>query len=91
MRPPDRRRVARRSDVAAAALGFGAALCLVLGGLAALGLLSRAQCGGEARPFLGSGRQAFAIYGCLQRDAGPLIALKKRLGIYDPAWKTVIK
>jgi hypothetical protein len=54
-------------------------------------LWSSAECSGESRPFLGSGKQAFAIHGCLARDAGPLIDIKKALGIYNPAWKTVIR
>ena len=59
-----------------------------VGGLA---LLKRAECSGESRPFLGSGRQFFEVYGCLARDAGPLIGIKKRLGIYNPGWMPVIK
>lgn len=59
--------------------------------LAIYGAWRQAECSGEARPFLGSGRQTYAAYGCLARDAGPLIALKMRLGIYDPAWRPVIK
>jgi hypothetical protein len=75
------------------AIVAGAVLCVALfyAGCALLAFLSRAQCSGESRPFLGSGKQAFAIYGCLARDAGPLIGLKKALGIYNPAWKTTIK
>ncbi len=53
--------------------------------------MKRAECNGETRPILGSGRQHFAIYGCLARDAGPLIDIKKRLGIYDPRWRPVIR
>lgn len=75
----------------ALATGCGIFVLLFFAGLAALGAWNRAQCSGESRPFLGSGRQTFAVYGCLARDAGPLIDIKKRLGIYDPTWKPVIK
>ena len=81
----------RYSDFAALATGAGLFVLLVFAGLAVLSALNRAQCSGESRPFLGSGRQTFAVYGCLARDAGPLIDIKKRLGIYDPSWKPVIK
>ncbi len=60
-------------------------------GLLVVDGLRRSECSGESTPFLGSDPQAFAIYGCLARNAGPLIEVKKRLGIYDPNWKTVIK
>lgn len=81
----------RRKDVVAAAVGVGLAAALFVGTLAIIGFLGREECSGERTPFLGSGPQTFETYGCLARNAGPLIAIKKRLGIYDPAWKPVIK
>ena len=56
-----------------------------------IAFLRQAECSGETRPFLGSTKQAFVINGCLAKDAGPLIDIKKRLGIYNPAWMTTIK
>jgi hypothetical protein len=53
--------------------------------------LSLAECSGEHRPVLGSGRQAFAVRGCPLRFAGPLIGVKKAIGLYDPRSIPVIK
>ncbi|MCW6510230.1 hypothetical protein [Lichenifustis flavocetrariae] len=56
-----------------------------------ISILRIEECSGETSGALGSAKQAFALPTCLAKDAGPLIAIKKRLGIYDRKWMTVIR
>ena len=79
----------RRSDLIAGCAGLLLSVAAAAAAGAVTECLTLAECSGEYRPFLGSGKEVFAVRGCLARDAGPLIDIKKLLRIYDPRWMPV--